>query len=810
MTTIADAAPSPYALDPYDPAFQADPYPAYARLREHAPVLRLADPEVWLLSRHGDVAAALGDPATYSSAQGIAFGRSGGTGALIATDPPDHGRLRRLLARQFTPRSVAALESDIRATAVRLLDDLRGAEQIDLVDAFAAPLPTRVISSYLGIDPQRWRDYKRWSDVLNDLSWARQPSERTGAAMFSVGMETYSFFTAEIQTRRSEPRDDLIGRLVAAGDTDDALSDDEIVSFCTLLMLAGNVTTTSLLSYGVQTLVRHPEQLDHLRRNPQAIPAAVEEMLRYESPIQGFVRTLTRDVELHGEHLPADAQVMLLFGSANRDSAVFAEPDRFDIGRDAKAQVAFGAGPHFCIGAWLARLEAQVALEELLPRLSRVRLREDAPAQRVASPAFRELATLPLDVAWAGAPARTAPVPAQARGGRTAPITRTPLTTLTAAGHGLLLSDELLCHQTAETFATVSQSDLAWTEKVWGVITRHDGAMQVDMGMGRYHNRGVVDGFGGVSRGREQWSVRASRDLWSDREGVQAGPLSYEVLEPMRSVRFRLEASDAAPVSFDLVLEATMPAVLEERDRKRDFGGMRTSSDTLRYHQCATATGWVEVQGERTEVTPDEWFAVRDHSWGVRHGVGQEAAGLRPGFDAAKLPILYSWSPLLFTRPDGSRYELHHYVQQLGETVFFTSGHLLESDGRVQQVAVRPDLRFDPVTRRLLGGALTLTLPDGNRRTLSLEVVGDTGFHLGQGLYLGLDGHHHGDWRGGLRVEGEYLADCADPTVARRIHQLRDCVVRAVDGEAVGFGVHETLIGGAWPLLGLTGPDAFL
>ena len=802
MTTIIE---SPFTLDPYDPAFQADPYPSYAKLRESAPVVRLTEPDVWLLSRHADVAQALADPGTYSSAQGIAFGRSGGTGALIATDPPDHGRLRRLLAGQFTPRSVAALEADVRAIAVRLLDAVQGQAQIDLVDAFAAPLPTRVISSYLGIDPQRWRDYKRWSDVLNDLSWAQEKSERSGAAMFAVAMETYVFFTAEILARRTDPRDDLIGRLVAAGDSADALTDDEIVSFCTLLMLAGNVTTTSLLSYGVQTLAKHPEQLEHLRRNPAAIPAAVEEMLRYDSPIQGFVRTLTRDVELHGVVIPADSQVMLLFGSANRDARVFTDPDRFDIARDNKAQVAFGAGPHFCLGAWLARLEARVALEELLARVSTLSLPLDAPAERVASPAFRELATLPLDIGWSTAPTDQEAGPNQAH---TAP--RLPLATLTAAGHGLLLADEMLCHQTVETFATVSQSDLAWTERVWGVVTRRDGSAQVDTGMAAYHNRGVLDGFGGVSRGRQQWSVRASRDLWSDLEGTQVGPLTYEVLEPMRAVRFKLDPSAAAAVSFDLVLEATMPAVLEERDRKRDFGGMRTSSETLRYHQCATARGWVQVEGERIEVTPDEWFAVRDHSWGVRHGVGQELGGLRPGFDGATLPILYSWSPLLFVRPDGSRYELHHYVQQLGDAVFFTSGHLLESDGRVQQVSVRPDLRFDPVTRRLLGGTLVVTLPDGSRREISLEVVGDTGFHLGQGLYLGLDGHQHGDWRGGLRVEGEYLPDCADPVVARRIHQLRDCVVRAVDGDAVGIGVHETLIGGAWPALGLSSSDAFL
>lgn len=797
MTIVTNG---PMTLDPYDSGFQSDPYPTYARLRDEAPALRLQEPDVWLLSRHADVDAALRDPGTYSSAYGVAFGRSGGQGALIATDPPDHGRLRKLLARQFSPRQVAALEHEIRSTAVLLLEQVHGQKHLDLVDVFAAPLPTRVVASYLGVDPERWRDYKRWSDVLNDLSWAKNPSERTGAAMFAVGLEAHGFFTSEIQARRTEPRDDLIGRLVSAVD-EDALTDDEVISFCTLLMLAGNVTTTSLLSYGLQTLLQHPEQLALLRDDPSLIPGAIEEMLRFESPIQGFVRTLTRDVDLHGQHLAAGEQVMLLFGSANRDDRAFTDPERFDVRRDSSAQVAFGAGPHFCLGAWLARLEARVALEELLIRTVRLAPAAGAAPRRVASPAFRELETLPLDVTWSastprGPAARTQP--------RAWPSARS------AAGHGLTSADELLCHQTVDTFATVSQSDLAWTEKVWGVATRRDGALQIDAGMGRYHNRGVVDGFGGISRGREQWTVRASRDLWSDPEAMQAGPLRYEVLEPLRAVRFTLDPSSAVNVSYDLVFEATMPAVLEERDRKRDSAGLRTASDTLRYHQCTSVRGWVEVQGERLKLVPEEWFGVRDHSWGVRHGVGTPPAGVRSGPDPATLPILFSWSPLLFTRPDGSQYELHHYVQQLGEAVFFSSGHLLQPDGSVQQVAVRPDLRFHPVTRRLLGGTLHLTTPDGGTRPIDVEVVGDTGFHLGQGLYLGLDGYHHGDWRGSLRVDGEHVPDCADPTAVRRIHQLRDCVVRAVDGDAVGVGVHETLVGGGWPELGLTGDDAFL
>jgi hypothetical protein len=234
------------------------------------------------------------------------------------------------------------------------------------------------------------------------------------------------------------------------------------------------------------------------------------------------------------------------------------------------------------------------------------------------------------------------------------------------------------------------------------------------------------------------------------------------------------------------------------------------TSDLLRYHQFAEPHGWVELEGQRHTIDPQDWFGVRDHSWGIRGDVGAPPPDLRPGHGAAQLPIQYSWSPLLFTRPDGSSYELHHYVQQLGEYVYFSSGHLLESDGRLTPVTVRPDLSFDPSTRRLTGGHLLVGLPDGSLRKVVLEVVGETGFHLGLGHYLGLDGHHHGQWRGPLTVEGEHIADATEQGVVQRIHQLRDCIVRATDGDAAGIGVHETLIGGGWPDRGLDAAKAFL
>lgn len=375
----------------------------------------------------------------------------------------------------------------------------------------------------------------------------------------------------------------------------------------------------------------------------------------------------------------------------------------------------------------------------------------------------------------------------------------------------LLLSDEGLNHQIAETFATVSQSDLAWTEKVWGCFSLLDGSLQVDTGLGKYQNRNVMDAFAGVSRGTEQWTVRSSRELSGDPETSSVGPITYEVLEPLRVVRFSLAPNDSAPIAFEITFTAALPPFLEHRDHKRELGGFRVWSDTLRYHQMGRAAGWVEVDGRRVNLAPETTIAVRDHSWGVRMSVGAPPPDLRPGPDPATLPILMQWSPILFEAPDGGHYEIHHYLQALGDHVYYQSAHVNSADGSQRPIRnVRTALEFDPGTRRLRGGKIYLELDDDERRTLEVAVVGQTGFHLGAGLYIGLDGKHHGMWRGPLHVEGDHVVDCTDPATVRRIHQLRDCIIMVHDGDAVGYGVIETLLGGAWPNLGLEAEGAFL
>jgi hypothetical protein len=379
------------------------------------------------------------------------------------------------------------------------------------------------------------------------------------------------------------------------------------------------------------------------------------------------------------------------------------------------------------------------------------------------------------------------------------------------SGDGPLVpADEWFTHQIVETQAFVAHSDRSWTEKVCAMTAARDGSLQAGFGVGKYTNRGVFDGYASVSRGKQQWTVRASRRLSSDPGLLGVGPLGYDVVEPMKTIRFSCAANEAVPIAFDWTFTAVVPPVLEARDHSRARGGYRLDTDLLRYHQTGLATGWIEVEGERTEITADDWFATRDHSWGVRHDVGQPPTDLEPSYGFGPgVRFQFSWSPMLLQRPDGSHYALHHQYRAtsaFGYDERRFEGTVEAPDGTVEQlVSMVPELRYDTSNRRILGGTLHFVSADGSSRPVTVEALGDTGTHLGVGLYFGFNDHHHGDWRGELHVEGERLDDCTDPAQAPRLHQIRDAVMRVEDpvGGGSGWCNLQTIIMGEWPELGL-------
>jgi hypothetical protein len=374
----------------------------------------------------------------------------------------------------------------------------------------------------------------------------------------------------------------------------------------------------------------------------------------------------------------------------------------------------------------------------------------------------------------------------------------------------LVPADELLCHQIPETFATVSQADVSWTEKLWGSLFARDGSIQVDCGIGKYHNRNVIDMFAGISRGKEQLTVRASRQLDLDPDRVGVGPLDFQVLEPLNQVRFVLAENDVLPIRFDLTVTGVLPPFLEAKDAQREPTGARIQSDLLRYHQSSTVSGHIWIDGETIEVTDDEWFGFRDHSWGLRMDVGEPPADVHR-INRLERDFTLTWSPMYLRRPDGSSYEIHHYLQTVDHETTYFSGFVNHPDGTQTPLqGLRDELKYDPVNRRLLGGKMTFDAGWGETRTVEVEPISDTGFHLGTGLYFGFKGQRHGQWQGPEHVDGERFADVSDPQTAREVHQLRDCVIRVREGDAEGYGIFESMVIGEHPRYGLTRETSFL
>ncbi len=396
-------------FDPHDPAFQADPYPIYAALRDDWPVARLRSrndgAEFYWVGRYDDVAAVLRDPRCSARkypdemlASGVpdSFRRLGQLlmHMMLLRDAPDHTRLRGLVNRAFTPRIVEGLRPRVAAIVAELLDAVERDGRMDVIRDLATPLPVIVIAELLGIPALDRERFKHWSD---EIAVVMDGSIRTAglpAAARSAG-ELAAYLGTQVAARRSAPREDLLSRLIAARDREDALSEEEMIATCFLILLAGHETTTNLIGNGMLALGEHPDAQERLRRDPALVRVAVEEILRFDSPVQLTSRIATEAMQLGGVAIEQGLEVNVSLGSANRDPAQFPDPDRFDLERTPNRHLSFGLGAHFCLGAPLARLEAQIALEAIARRIPAWKL-ERAGLRRRPGLVLRGLERLPI------------------------------------------------------------------------------------------------------------------------------------------------------------------------------------------------------------------------------------------------------------------------------------------------------------------------------------------------------------------------------------------------------------------------------
>jgi cytochrome P450 len=393
-----------FFVEAMSPAFRDDPYPHYERFRGAEPLLRVAD-TIWFALGHGDVTNLLRHPgmSTDESHATTEIGKTGPgavkTQSLLFMDPPDHTRLRNLVARAFTPRRIEGLRAATEAITAELLDAMvADRAPVDLIQAFAYPLPVRVICSLLGIPAADEAVFTGWSrGIARSLDPTILRSAEIDAAIEQARRELRAYLGDLLEFRRKTPGDDLLSGLAAVEADGDRISSGEVLSLAVLLLVAGHETTVNLIGNGVLALLRAPDQLAVLRRSPDLVGPAVDELLRFDGPVQITQRIATEDMEVVGCKVRGGDEILLVLGAANRDPAVFAEPHRLDVTRDARRHVGFGGGIHHCLGAVLARMETQIALANLLDRFGRIEL-AGAPVRR---PTFtlRGLESLPVALA---------------------------------------------------------------------------------------------------------------------------------------------------------------------------------------------------------------------------------------------------------------------------------------------------------------------------------------------------------------------------------------------------------------------------
>lgn len=398
MTTTSDTVLGPVLRQEQDAV--RCPYPHYARLREEAPVHHDAERDIYVVTRHEDIEKVNTQPRLFSNQNPMGPTVAGAIAALervlpktspefaqraavvmrrgdvlFTQDPPDHSRHRRILNRALTPRAVARIEPDIRAGCHELVDAFAGDGRVDLVPAFSSPAPIRALAQLLGVPAERSADFARWADAINASIGTAMTDDDVLAAL-EAQMDFWAFFEAELEHRREHPGEDLLSAVAhARSEGEEPLTLNQMVGFCSQLIGAGADTTTKQLSAFVHMLCRDEALMARARARPGDLPAMLEECLRLESPVQGLFRVATADTELGGVPIPAGAHVWVVYASGNRDESVFDRPDEFDADRSRlRSHLAFGHGPHSCIGAPLARAVSRVGAEVLLERLDDLRL----------------------------------------------------------------------------------------------------------------------------------------------------------------------------------------------------------------------------------------------------------------------------------------------------------------------------------------------------------------------------------------------------------------------------------------------------
>ncbi len=378
--------------NPFVPDVHANPYPMYRQLREEDPVHWSPLLEAWILTRYDDVLAVLKHPSFSADRrqarnrfvqqmmeQQAQAGPLARSATMLTSDPPEHTRLRGLVSSAFTFKAVEALRPRIQQIVDELLDGLQEQGRMDVIWDLAYPLPVIVIAELLGVPPEERDTFKRWSDdVVATLGGPMTPPDVQERGRKS-SEEMAEYFRGVIAERRKRPQDDLLSRLIAAEESGAVLSEDEMIATCILLLAAGNETTTNLIGNGALALLRNPEQLEVLRARPELTESAVEEFLRYDGPVQGTGRVAQGAIEIGGQRMEEGQLAFVMIAAADRDPAAFAEPESLDITRQDNRHVAFGYGIHFCLGAPLARAEAQIAFATMLRRLPQLRLETEQP-----------------------------------------------------------------------------------------------------------------------------------------------------------------------------------------------------------------------------------------------------------------------------------------------------------------------------------------------------------------------------------------------------------------------------------------------